>query len=149
MKRLIPLLILLINISAFAQPNGKMKERIKAQKIAFITEKLNLSSEEAEKFWPIYNAFEASTEKVRNKGREIKRQMHTNPDMSDIEADTLLETLTKAENDMHVAKVKLVNDLKEVIPSIKIIKLKAVEDAFNRKLLERLKDYREKKGNRN
>lgn len=149
MKRLLPLLILLISISAFAQPDGKMKERIKAQKIAFITEKLNLSSDEAEKFWPIYNEFEASTEKVRNEGRGIKKQMRTNPDMSDAEADALLDKLTKAENDMHVAKVKLVNDLKEVIPSIKIIKLKAAEDSFNRKLLERLKEYREKKGNRN
>ncbi|WP_033961566.1 Spy/CpxP family protein refolding chaperone [Psychroserpens jangbogonensis] len=149
MKQVLPILILLISISAFAQPDGKMKERIKAQKIAFITEKLNLSTDEAEKFWPVYNEFEAATEKVRNQGRDIKRQMRTNPDMSAAEADALLDKFTKAESDMHVAKIKLVNDLKEVIPSIKIIKLKAAEDSFNRKLLERLKEYREKKGNRN
>jgi len=32
-------------------------ERIKAQKMAFITNKLNLSSEEAQLFWPVYNDF--------------------------------------------------------------------------------------------
>jgi uncharacterized protein YfkK (UPF0435 family) len=123
-----------------------MKERIKAQKIAFITEKLELTVKEAEKFWPIYNAFEAQTEKVRYEElRDIKRQIRTNPDMSDSEADVLLEKLSKAENQMHQAKVKLVNDLKTVIPSIKIIRLKGAEDEFNRRLLERLRDGREKR----
>ncbi len=149
MKQLTPLVILLLSISTFAQPDEKTKERIKAQKIAFITIKLDLTSKEAQKFWPVYNAFETSTESVRHGDlRDIKRQMRSNPDISDAEADLLLEKLTKAENDMHAAKVKLVSDLKEVIPSIKIIKLKAAEDAFNRKLLERLKDMRDK-GRRN
>ena len=34
------------------------KEEIYALKVAFITNKLPLTSSEAEKFWPIYNAFE-------------------------------------------------------------------------------------------
>ena len=46
---------------------------------------------------------------------------------------------------MHEAKVKLVNDLKSAIPARKIIKLKSVEDAFNRRLLDRLKKFRDKR----
>ena len=41
------------------------------------------------------------------------------------------------------------NDLKKVISAEKIIRLKAAEDAFNKKLLERLREFRDKRGNRN
>lgn len=146
MKRLIPILVLLISMSAFGQRDGKMSERIKTQKIAFITEKLDLSVDEAAKFWPVYNEFEAKKSKIRSKDlRSIKMQMRQNPDMSEKEADELLDKLMKAENDMHTAKLKLIKDLKKILPSDKIIKLRAAEDEFNKKLLEKLKEYREKR----
>jgi hypothetical protein len=72
-------------------------------------------------------------------------QMRQNPDMSEKEADELLDKLMKAENDMHTAKLKLIKDLKKILPSDKIIKLRAAEDEFNKKLLEKLKEYREKR----
>jgi hypothetical protein len=147
MKKLIPILVLFLSFSVFAQRSGKMNERIKVQKIAFITEKLDLTSDEAAKFWPIYNAFETEREKIKSKElRAIKVEMRNNPDISESEADALLQKLIKAENDLHDAKLKLVNDLKTAIPSRKIILLKAVEDEFNRALLRRLKDMRDKRG---
>ncbi|SDS65020.1 hypothetical protein SAMN04515667_2656 [Formosa sp. Hel1_31_208] len=149
MKKLILILTLLLSVYGFAQRDGQMKERIKAQKIAFLTDQLDLSSEEAQKFWPIYNAFEAKAENVRDKDlREIKMKMRQG-NLSDAEANLLLDKLTKAENDMHAAKTTLVNDLKKVISAEKIIRLKAAEDAFNKKLLERLREFREKRGKRN
>ena len=72
-KKLIPILILFISVSAFAQRGEKMNERIKAQKIAFITEKLSLTSEEAQEFWPIYNEIEAKKETLRKKS-SLKRK---------------------------------------------------------------------------
>ncbi|WP_400079686.1 sensor of ECF-type sigma factor [Winogradskyella sp. R77965] len=150
MKKIIPILVLLVSINSFAQRGGKMNERIKAQKTAFITEKLDLSSEEAEKFWPIYNAFEEKREKIKSEDlRAIKMQIRRNPDMSESEADKLLEKILKAEKELHTAKLKLVNDLKSVISSIKIIKLRAAEDEFNRILLEKLREMRQKRANRN
>ena len=44
-KRLIPILILLVSFTGFAQRGGEIQEKIKAQKIAFITDKLELTSE--------------------------------------------------------------------------------------------------------
>jgi len=150
MKPLLPILIFFLSFTAFAQPDDKMKERIKAQKIAFITEWVNLTPEEAQKFWPIYNAYEITLEKIRSEDlKDIRRQMMTNDDMSDAEADALLEKFIEAENNMHKAKVKLIDDLKKVLPSYKIIKLKAAENAFNKRLLDRLKEFRGKREKRN
>lgn len=149
MKKLILILILMVCAKGLAQPSGKMQERIKAQKVAFITEKLNLSTEEAQGFWPIYNAFEAKVEALR-KGdlRDIKMKMR-NGNVSESEANGLLSKLMNAETTMHNSKMKLMNDLKQVISAEKIIRLKAAEDAFNKKLLERLREFRDKRGNRN
>ncbi len=148
-KKLIPLLVLLISLSAFAQRSGKMNDRIKAQKIAFITEKLDLTSDEAAKFWPIYNAFEKRREKIKTEDlRAVKVKMRDDPNMSDSEADRLLKKLIKAENDLHDAKLTLVKELKTAISSKKIIRLRAAEDEFNRALLRRLKEMREKRDKR-
>lgn len=150
MKRLIPILVLLISLSCYGQRDGKMNERIKAQKVAFITDKLNLTPEEASKFWPIYNASEERIETVRNEEmRAIKSKVRQNPDLSEKEADKLLQDLIAAEDKMYRAKLDLINNLKGVIPSKKIIHLKRVEDEFNRILLQRLKEMRQKRGNRN
>ena len=146
MKKLIPIIVLLISCSVFSQDKSEIRERIKAQKVAFITERLSLTADEAQTFWPIYNAFEAKTEKIRSEDlRAIKIKMRKSPELTEQEADDLLAKLVKAEDAMHAAKQKLVKDLKTVISSEKIIKLKGAEDEFNRRLLEKLKEYRGRK----
>lgn len=150
MKPIVYFVAILFSLGALAQGGEKLRERIKSQKVAFITEKLDLSPEEAALFWPVYNDYEDRTEAVRNgEMRTIKSKMRQNPDMSDQEADALLEDLIKAEDKMYRAKVDLMNDLKGVISSKKIIRLKRAEDEFNQKLLERLKEMRNRRGSRN
>ena len=147
MKKTLLIITLLLSALIFAQPprDGKFKERIKAQKTAFITTQLDLSTDEAQKFWPIYNEFEETIENIRTRDlRAIKKKLRNNPNIGEKEADALLEDLIIAEEKMHQAKVKLIRDLKGVIPSKKIIKLKRVEDEFNRRLLERLRDRRKR-----
>lgn len=39
---------------------------VEAYKTAFITQRLNLSTEEAQKFWPIYNAYSAEVRQASN-----------------------------------------------------------------------------------
>lgn len=146
MKKRITLTLLFIGLLSFAQPprDGKMRDRIKAQKVAYITEKLELTTEESQKFWPIYNRFEETTRNIKNEYfKPIKKQMRQGADVSDAQANASLEQLIIGEDKIHQAKQKLLNDLKSAIPARKIIKLKPVEDAFNRELLQKLKKFRE------
>ena len=148
MKKLIPILVLLISFSGFSQ-GGKIQERIKAQKIAFITEKLSLTTEEAQQFWPIYNTYETKVEDIRSKDLKPLKQEMRRGDISDKRADEILGKLMDAETKMHEAKLQLVQDLKKVISSKKIILLKAAEDQFNKVLLDRLKKMRENRNGKN
>jgi Skp family chaperone for outer membrane proteins len=61
MKKFILILIVITgNFSAIKaqDENGTKAERIEALKIAFITQKLQLTPDEAQKFWPVYNQYQ-------------------------------------------------------------------------------------------
>ena len=73
MKKIILLLLLIGTFNATAQ-DFKNRERIKALKVAFITERLELTSTEAQQFWPIYNTFEDNTNKLRRENYENRRK---------------------------------------------------------------------------
>lgn len=46
------------------QPDPKEHEKIKALEIAFISRKLNLTENEAQRFWPIYNEYKRDVNQV-------------------------------------------------------------------------------------
>ncbi|MBO9563098.1 MAG: hypothetical protein J7621_10005 [Niastella sp.] len=75
MKKLLLILTLFFTtgMAVLAQDDDGDKKvpggRVEAVKIAYLTQKLNLSPEEAQKFWPIYNKYAAEIRKVRVDGK--------------------------------------------------------------------------------
>jgi len=57
-------------------PDGgaKRREKVKALYVAFITQKLNLTSDEAQKFWPVYNQYDNEIQGVRKDMPELEKQ---------------------------------------------------------------------------
>ena len=142
------ILLLFITSLVFAQPQFKQKkEQIKALKIAYITEEVQLTSEESAKFWPLYNAYEDKQKDLRHEklrsymdrldGGEIDK-------MNDKEATAFLNQMETTEDELYQLRKKFISNLKGVIAPVKIIKLKKAEEEFNRKLL---KQYRDKMRN--
>jgi hypothetical protein len=73
-KHLLTILFLICTLSLFSQQNNPDEtdgSRIEALKIAYITKKLNLSPDEAQRFWPIYNNY-------ANEMREVRREQRKN-----------------------------------------------------------------------
>ena len=67
MRKLLLILFLFIS-SAYicsAQDGNKDKEKIEAVRTAYITNQLNLTPEEAQKFWPIYNRYFSEVKKAQ------------------------------------------------------------------------------------
>ena len=147
MKKILLILILTLSISSFAQDNGR-HERIKALKIAFITERLQLTETEAQKFWPIYNAFDSENQKIRKETIGKFRKVDFDS-MSDQEAENHLEDMMVNDKRKHELKQQFVKDLLKVLPAKKIILLKASEDAFNRRMMEQFKKRRGSQRNNN
>lgn len=145
LKNILPILLLLISFSSFAQ-GGKMrekKEQVKALKVAFLTNELSLSTAEAEKFWPVYNAFDDKQFELRHqKMRAYMARMEDGSleQMSDKEAAAFLAQMESTEDELYQLRKKFVSNLKGIITPVKIIKLKKAEEDFNRKLLKQYRD---------
>jgi len=147
-KNILALLIVFISVNAIAQDGPflrKKKDQIKALKVAFITDELALSPEEASKFWPLFNAFEDKQQEIRKqklKGYLDRMDDDSFDKLSEKDAAAMLAQMESSEDELYQAKKKFVASLKGVISPIKILKLKKAEENFNRKLLQQ---YRDKK----
>jgi hypothetical protein len=72
MKKYLLFLIAIFGSFSFVMAqntNSQRGEKIKALKIAFITQKLQLTSAEAEKFWPVYNQYDNEIRQLRSNNR--------------------------------------------------------------------------------
>jgi len=135
------MMILPLMVSAQQPGSGPLKketrERIEAQRVAFITQKLNLSPDEAAKFWPVYNEHKDALKNLRD---DIER-----PDLlsvTDEEASTIIERHLQMEQKRTDLNRNLYTRLRTVIASRKILMLHAAEREFNRELLHRANEFR-------
>ncbi|AXB58677.1 sensor of ECF-type sigma factor [Flavobacterium fluviale] len=147
-KNILPLLLFLTSFSFFAQ-NGKIdekREKIKAFKVSFLTTELELTSTEAEKFWPIYNAYDDKQFDLKHlKMKTYLRKLNDDNinNLSEKEAVTLLSQIESTDKELYSLREKYMANLKKILSAKKILKLKKSEDDFNRKLLQQ---YRDKAG---
>lgn len=138
------LLIALLFTSAVYSQGG---DRIKAFKTAHITNALDLTSAEAEKFWPVYNAHETKMTAIRRRERrEIFQVVKGNMDgLTEKEADDLIEKGIQFKTTELQYFKDLVQNLRGVIPSKKIVRLRKAEEEFKRILLERMRNRQKKR----
>lgn len=147
--KIITTLLLFTSFNFYGQSEKikEKREQIKTMKVAFLTTELDLSSSEAEKFWPIYNAFEEKEFELKYlKMRSLlKRFREENGKMTDKEASELLSQIENNEEELFVLRKKLIRNLKGIIPASKIIRLKKSEEDFNRKLLMQYRNKGQRK----
>ncbi|WET01891.1 sensor of ECF-type sigma factor [Flavobacterium johnsoniae] len=144
-KNILPLLLFLTSISFFAQ-NGKIdekREKIKAFKVSFLTTELELTSTEAEKFWPIYNAYDDKQFELRHfKMKTYLKKLNDDnlKNLSEKEAATLLSQIETTDKELYQLREKFMSNVKKVLSAKKILLLKKSEDDFSRKLLQQYRD---------
>ena len=144
-KILFPIIFLLVASLSFSQGFKEKREKVKALKVAYITEQLELTTDEAQKFWPIYNAFDENQAELRHeKMRSILDRFKPGnvEKLSEKDASNSLAQMEKIEEDLFNLKKKFIKDLQSVISAKKIIKLKKAEEDFNRELLKQMREKR-------
>jgi Spy/CpxP family protein refolding chaperone len=129
-----------------AQDRRPVKENVEAMKIGFITERLELTPEEAQKFWPIYNQYTEETNNLRKTRRKNMSEAKENMDeMTEADAEKFIDNeLALKQEELDIQK-KYHPQLKKVLSSKKIAKLYRSEDEFKRRLLEMIKEKRDGK----
>jgi len=148
MKKLMTIILILSTIGMVSAQDKKTnretkKEELEAQKVAFITTKLELTTDESKAFWPVYDEKEKEVKEVRKKIRESMKEGKDMDDQSDEEVKKMMEeiiTLKKQELDI---EEKYNKKFQEVIPVKKVAKLYMAERKFNEEVLRAWKEKRD------
>lgn len=130
MKNILFFFFTTITLSSFAQQ--KSHEKIEAMRVAFITNRLNLTAEESQKFWPVYNAFRADMKTLR------KNFSDDDKDGTPLTADQRLEFDQKKLN----LRLAYKPQLEAAIGKEKMNQLMTAEEAFKKELVRIMQERR-------
>ena len=150
MKKIISLVgvALVLTLTASAQKKGEnWQEKVRAERVAFLTTELDLSEAEAQDFWPVYNA-------VQKERRDAFKAVHSaakalSNALKKGEGDTaaLLEAYLKAHEQTTALERSSVERFKKVLPIEKVAKLTLAEEKFRHRQIGQLQQGRPQ-GNR-
>lgn len=119
----------------------EVREKLQTHKIAYITESLALTESEAEKFWPVYRAYEKEKKALRaDRHKEVNYES-----LTEKESDALLtQIMDYKAKDLELHKI-YITKMKTAIPAWKVAKLFNAEHEFKNKMVGKIKERREKK----
>jgi len=130
--------------SATAQSNAATqqtkKDMIEAQKVAFITQQIELTPKESQTFWPVYNEYkEKSRELIKaNRQQMMAYTKLVNP--TEKQAEEIVDAQIIHEQKMLDLKKTYHIQFKALLPATKLIKLYKSEKDFNKFLLKQMRE---------
>jgi hypothetical protein len=133
--KIICLLLFVSNLTWAQNANNAANEKVNAKKIAFITEKLELTSSEAQQFWPIYNEFQKERQTIiKNANSRTNFSL-----LSDDEVEAYIDKEIQKEEQLLNLKKAYIRKLKKVLPIRKVAMLPRAEKRFKRWMLQKIK----------
>ncbi|MBK6700607.1 MAG: hypothetical protein IPG55_12045 [Saprospiraceae bacterium] len=120
------------------QNRERMREKIEAQRIAYITSKLDLNADESVKFWPVYNEYTKKRMELRKSRRDLRDQEEMNEQDSKKYVEQQIEI---QEKDLAFKKIYY-EKFGNILSSQKLAKLEEAEKEFTQEIIKNLKERR-------
>lgn len=145
MKKILFLLLIILTSPVIrTESQNSNLEKLNNYKIGFFTKKINLTSAEAEKFWPAYNDFQSQRNKIQLEKLSINRDFNLNENsLSDSQleemGDKYVDCLVRESN----LEVTFHQKLKELLPPAKVIRYYQAENQYKLQLLNELQNVRQ------
>lgn len=145
MRRYILLLAFLVLAVPFPGANAQEKkrdweDRFKAEKIAYLTDAMDLTSAEAERFWPVYNKCECERKSCFRASMKAYKALNeaiaSGKDGNEI--NSLLDKYIEAQESGKNIDRRYVAEFRKILPSQKVAKLYIAEESFRRQQIHRL-----------
>ena len=116
------------------------KERIRAEHIAYLTAELDLTPEEAQVFWPIYNKASDEQRAQHKAFSEAKKALRlaVKEGRSDSEIRKALDEYNKAKASQHDIMAEYQKDFEKILGVAKTAKLYLAEDSFRTRQINKL-----------
>ncbi len=145
MKRLFILalfsIIFFAGTTASAQTSqDDRRENIESAKVAFMTDKMDLSPEQSQKFWPIYNEYETKRRELTKSYRGGYRQ--NVDELSEQEAKARIERMFDVREQELQLEREYAAKFQRVISNRQLIKFYRAERDFTKLLIKKLEARR-------
>lgn len=137
----IAIILLFISIGVNAQNREAMK-RIESARIALITERLELSPEQAEKFWPVFREYTTERREIRQKFREERKDLDIQ-NLTDEQSEELVHKSMEMKQHELDLESKYSDRFLKVISPKQLLELNAAERDFQKMLLRRIQENRQ------
>lgn len=153
MKYIFIIICALLSLNMTAQPpdqsdresrKEEMRSQIKSLLIAHLTKELDLSTEEAQKFWPLYNSIKEERNKLEREKKMLVKKLEKSFDtMTEKEALVYVDQMVALDQKISATNIDYKHDeIIAVIGAKRFLKLKKAEVDFRRKMM---KEYRDRK----
>lgn len=145
MKSIITLLA--ITLFSFLSVNAQDgNEKIESLKIAYLTKRLQLTPEESQKFWPVYNQYEAEKKQIRQSTIGAVKELKEDGEFTNAEAEQAIAKYIEFKaKDLDLIK-KYVIEFRKFLPATKIAKLVTAEEHFKKMLMKQAQQGGQKPG---
>jgi cytochrome c-type biogenesis protein CcmH/NrfG len=120
-----------------AKMDPRAQEKIKAARIAYITDRLGLTPEEAERFWPIYREFSNKRMELKQQFDQARKNPNTSKPKEEVERELVDLGLKLKQQELDLEK-DYSKRILDVIPAQKLMALKKAEDDFRRLLIQQI-----------
>ena len=121
----------------------KKREKIKALKIGYLTEKLSLTPGEATKFWPVYNEHHKQRRKLRRDVMGEEKDKKNVNDLSDAEMEKIVNDHMRLKEKVLDLEKEFLVKIKEILPIKKVFLLGKAERDFKREMMKRMRKRRQ------
>ena len=136
-NKILALALLLTTFLSFGQHNKESREKIKALKVAYLTQELKLNVVEAQQFWPLYHKHKEKIDDYQEKGRSKFRKFRNLENLEEAEAKKLVFLKTTLDKKIIIEKELFISEVSAFLSYNKIIKLYLSEREFARKLMRK------------
>lgn len=120
-------------------------EKLEMLKRTYIAERLNLTTGEAEKFWPLYNELEQKKRAIKKSIKENSERLNS-AGISDKVLTEILESITLKRKEEADIDREFVKSCIPVLGAAKASKIIGMEEDFKKKLMDELRERREERG---
>jgi len=131
------LLLVLIHTGVHAQDDPQRTEKIRALRVTYISNKLNLTPDQAAKFWPVYNRYTDELRSVR-KGFRSAYQGPKGANMDRDKARKFVDDNIEYQQQEVALKAKYKDELLKVISPQQLATLYQAERDFKTQLIQQL-----------
>ncbi len=146
MRKIRVLSILLIFspvLSVFAQDNAP-KQQVQAIRKNIYTNVLNLSREEGDRFWPVFDEMQAKLNEIKKKAKIERLNISENYEkLTDAQMERALDNLLDLQQQSLDIQKKYYQKFKKLIPIKKVALLPKAEREFKKELLKIIQGYKD------